>query len=83
MQMDDKVAHMGIVDGLLRLALPGGQRRLIVGKDADDIELVEIRNSLLFSDFNSPPNTRCNSCFLPSSSDMTDPEPLARTCMWV
>ena len=42
MQMDDEVAHMRVVDGLLRLGLPGGIGGGVVRIDADDVELVEI-----------------------------------------
>src|SRR5918996_4864342 len=41
-QVDDEIAHMGVVDGLLRRRLPGRVRRLVVRIDADDVELVEI-----------------------------------------
>ena len=41
-EMDDEVAHLCIVDGLLRLCLPGGIGGGVVGIDADDVELVEI-----------------------------------------
>ena len=42
MQMDDEVAHVRIVDGLLRLRLPGGIGGCVVRVNADDVELVEI-----------------------------------------
>src|SRR5713226_7512454 len=41
MQVHDKVAHMGVVDGLLRLRLPGGISGGVVRINADDVELVE------------------------------------------
>src|SRR5690606_30839284 len=41
-QVDDEVAHMRIVHGLLRGAAPGLVRRLVIGIDADDVELGEI-----------------------------------------
>ena len=40
--MNDEITHMGVVDRLLRLGLPGNQRRFVIRVDADDIELVEI-----------------------------------------
>src|SRR5215211_6292484 len=42
MQMDDEVAHMGVVDGRLRLRLPGHTGRRVVRIDADDVELREV-----------------------------------------
>ncbi len=41
-QVDDEIAHLGVVDGLLRLRLPGRIGGGIVRIDADDVELVEI-----------------------------------------
>ena len=40
--MNDEIAHMGVVDGLLRLRLPGGMGAGVVRIDADDVEPVEI-----------------------------------------
>ena len=40
--MDDEVAHVGIVHGLLRLRLPGRMGGGVVGKHADDFDLVEV-----------------------------------------
>src|SRR5713226_3960445 len=42
MQVDDEVAHMRVVDGALRLGLPGGVGRCVVRIDADEVEPVEI-----------------------------------------
>jgi hypothetical protein len=42
MQMDDEIAHLGIVDGLLRLRLPGGVGAGIARIDADNVEAVEV-----------------------------------------
>ena len=42
MQMHDEVAHMGVVDGLLGLRLPGCVSGGVIRINADDIELVEI-----------------------------------------
>jgi len=42
MHVHDEVAHVSIVDGLLRLRLPGRIGGCIVRIDADDIQLVEI-----------------------------------------
>jgi len=42
MHVDDEIAHMGVVDGLLRLCLPRGIGGSVVGINADDVELVEI-----------------------------------------
>src|SRR5262249_52888488 len=42
MHVHDEVAHVSVVDGLLRLRLPGRIGGRIVRIDADDIELVEI-----------------------------------------
>src|SRR5215207_1731176 len=40
--MDNEIAHMGVVDGLLRLGLPGDVGGGVVRIDADDIDLVQI-----------------------------------------
>src|SRR5262245_37854419 len=42
MQVNDKIAHLRIVDGHLRLGLPGRVGAGIVRENADDVELVEI-----------------------------------------
>ncbi|CAK06398.1 conserved hypothetical protein [Rhizobium johnstonii 3841] len=42
MHVDDEVAHMRIVDRLLRLRLPGRQRRGIIRENADNIETLQV-----------------------------------------
>src|SRR5262245_31916503 len=42
MQMDDEVAHVGIIDSLLRLCLPRDIGAGVIREDADDVDLVEI-----------------------------------------
>jgi len=42
MHVHDEIAHVGVVDGLLRLRLPGRVGGRVVRIDADDIQLVEI-----------------------------------------
>lgn len=42
MQVDDDVAHFGVIDGFLRPAAPGFFGGGIVGEDTDDVELFEI-----------------------------------------
>ena len=42
MQVDDEIAHVGVVDGLLRLRLPRRIGGGVVGINADDVELVEL-----------------------------------------
>ena len=42
MQVNDEIAHVGIVDSLLRLGLPGDIGAGIVRKNADDVDLFEI-----------------------------------------
>src|SRR5438067_10666489 len=42
MQVYDEIAHVGVVDGLLRLCLPGRIGCGVVRIDADDIEPVEV-----------------------------------------
>ena len=42
MHMHDEIAHLRVVDGALRLRLPGRVGGRIVRIDADDVELVEI-----------------------------------------
>src|SRR5205807_4871904 len=41
-EMDHEIAHVGVVDGLLRLGFPGGISCGVIGKHADDIDLVEV-----------------------------------------
>ena len=41
-QVDDEIAHLRVVDRLLRLGLPGRIGGRVVRIDADDVELVEI-----------------------------------------
>ena len=47
-EVNDEVPHMGIVDGLLRLRLPGRESRCVVRIHADDLDLVEILESRVF-----------------------------------
>lgn len=42
MQVNDEIAHQRVVDGALRRALPRRVRRLVIGKDADDVETRQI-----------------------------------------
>ena len=42
MHMDDEIPHVSIVDGLLRLRLPGHVSGGIVWIDADNVEFVEV-----------------------------------------
>src|SRR5437016_3536855 len=42
MQMDDEIAHLSVVDRLLRLRLPGRIGGRVAGIDADDIETVDV-----------------------------------------
>src|SRR5947209_2528843 len=42
MQMDDEIPHVGVVDGLLRLALPGRVSGGVVREDADNLEPIQI-----------------------------------------
>src|SRR5437762_6950783 len=42
MQMHDEVTHLRIVDGLLRLCLPGIIGAGIIRIDADDVDLIEL-----------------------------------------
>src|SRR5215471_19044927 len=41
-QVHDEVAHVSIVDGLLRLRLPGGVGGGVIGIDPDNVQLVEV-----------------------------------------
>ena len=41
MQMDDDIAHFGVVNGPLCGGAPSFFSFVIVGKDSDDVELVE------------------------------------------
>jgi len=40
--MDDEIAHVGVIDSLLRLGLPGDVRARIVRKNTDDVDFIEI-----------------------------------------
>jgi len=42
MQMDDEIAHVGVIDSLLRLGLPGDIRTGVVRKNADDVDFLEV-----------------------------------------
>ena len=42
MQMNDEITHMSIVHAGLRLGFPRGVRGLVVWKDTDNVEPVEI-----------------------------------------
>ena len=39
MEMDDEIARLGAVDRRLRLAAPGALGAVVIGKDADDVDL--------------------------------------------
>ena len=41
-EMNDEITHVGIIDALLRLGLPGRIGRGIVRIQADDLDLIEI-----------------------------------------
>jgi hypothetical protein len=41
-EVDDEIAHVGVVDGLLRLRFPGGVGARVIGEHADDFHLIEI-----------------------------------------
>src|SRR3954449_1317943 len=45
MEVNDEIAHMGVVNGLLRLRLPGRVSGGVVREHADDFHLVEILES--------------------------------------
>jgi hypothetical protein len=64
-QVNDEIAHMGIVDAGLCLGLPDGVRRLVIRIDADDVERVEV------AEFGAAQLLECNSCFFPSSAAMS------------
>ena len=40
--MGDEIPHMGVVHGALRLGLPCVERRVVVGKDPNDMQVVHI-----------------------------------------
>src|SRR5262249_24013841 len=42
MYMDDEIAHVGVIDSLLRLGLPGDVRARIVRKNTDDVDFIKI-----------------------------------------
>ena len=41
-EVNHEVTHVGVVHGLLRLRLPGGERGSVVGEHADDVDLVKV-----------------------------------------
>ena len=41
-EMDDEIAHVGVVNGLLRFGFPGRVSGRVIGKHADDFHLIEI-----------------------------------------
>jgi hypothetical protein len=47
MEVDDEIAHLRVVDGHLRLGLPGGMGARIVRKQADDLDVVEVLEGIL------------------------------------
>ena len=40
--MNDEIAHVGVVDSVLRLGLPGDISASIIGEDANHVDLVEV-----------------------------------------
>ena len=42
MEVDDEVAHVGVVDGLLRPGFPGDVGTGVIGKHTNDFHLIEI-----------------------------------------
>lgn len=42
MEMDDEIAHVRIIDGLLRLGPPGCMCGCVVWKSADGLDLFEV-----------------------------------------
>ena len=44
-EMDDEITHMGVIDALLGLRLPGRVGRGIVRKQANHLDLIEILES--------------------------------------
>jgi hypothetical protein len=51
MHMDNEITHVGVVDGRLRLRLPGGQSRRVIRKDTNDIKVLEIAELDLIETF--------------------------------
>src|SRR5258708_27369950 len=41
-EMDDEIAHVGVIHGLLRFGFPGRVSGRVIGIHADDIHLIEI-----------------------------------------
>ena len=48
MQMHDEIAHLGVVDGRLRLRLPRHIGGRVIGKHADDLHLIEVLEGVVF-----------------------------------
>jgi hypothetical protein len=46
--VDDEVTHMGVINGLLRLAFPDGMGSRVVRKYSHDLDLIEILESDVF-----------------------------------
>ena len=76
-QVHDEIAHLRIVDGLLRLGLPGGVGGRIVRIDADDSTLSRSLNSVASSLLSSPPNTRWSNCFCGVGADIASSSTLS------
>jgi hypothetical protein len=47
-EMDDKIAHVGVVHGVLRFGFPGRVCGRVTGEYADDFHLIEILESRVF-----------------------------------
>ena len=61
-QMHDEISHLGVVDGLARLAEPGLMGGGVVGIEADDIEMLQVLEGHPFTSLSSPPKTRWINC---------------------
>ena len=51
MQMDDEIAGLGAVDGLLRLGAPGLLGARVVGEEPDDVDLGRVAKFMAFERF--------------------------------
>jgi len=67
MHMHDEVSHVGIVDGALRLRLPGRVGGGVVRIDADDVELIDVLEGDVATFSSSPPKHEMEQLFLVSA----------------
>lgn len=71
MQVHDEIAHMSIIDSLLSLRFPRGLGCLVIGVDANDIEVLKISELNSAKLFQLAAEHQMKKLFLSSSTLMT------------